>query len=362
MTSMHYRTMGCVGVRALVNRVLEGVSLLSGTNCMLPPNYVNFKVTRRCNLRCIQCEQWTQERRQEMDTKEWKRIIIDLKSALGPYCARFYGGEPFCREDLMELLSFCKQHEMPTFITTNGISITPMVARELEVSGVVSVNVSLDGATEKTQDHLRGVPGTYQKVMTGIHSLKGRVSVQINTTIMQGNIDEIIALAQLAEAEKVPISFQGVSDTVYKNPQRSRVSETSLFPPDLERVDAVFTELQRLKKTNRFISNSSEHLRRLQRYYHRVPSLSKKRCEGLGRQLMIKDNGDVVLCSYSSVPVGSIGNVRERSFRDVWSSDEAKKKRSQMMQCTETACVAIRGCYRESMSEKIGKIKKCLVR
>ncbi|MFH1519718.1 MAG: radical SAM protein [Candidatus Omnitrophota bacterium] len=321
-----------------------------------------MKLTRRCNLKCLQCEVWKTKPRPELSTEQWKRIILDVKKYIGPYFIRFYGGEPFCRKDLLELLEFCDINGLPAFITTNGTCIDRSVAQKLAQFNVLSVNISLDGHKPEIHDRLRGMPGTYKRVIQAIEFLKGKVSVCINTTIMDYNIDAILPLAEFAHKNKLYISLQGVSDTVYKAQHGNNKVVRSMFPRDSQKLDYIIDSLINMKKNNESIMNSYDNLRRLKMYFHRSPELTKKRCEAIGRQLMIKDQGNVYLCSYNSSHIGSIGNVAERSLRDIWNLSKAKKKKSEMAGCKEIECLVIRGCYKESLTEKLKRFKKCFSR
>jgi len=298
-----------------------------------------------------------------MPAENWKEIILDIKRSIGPYFARFYGGEPFVYKNLVSLISFCTEQGIPSFITTNGTMITKQIARELSACNILTVNISLDGSTADKHDSLRGIPGTFDKIMQAIVLLKTfNIPIQLNATIMNDTIDDVLALAHFAKKYKVSISFQGVSDTVYRNPRKSHEGVESMFPKDLKKMERVLADLVVEKKNNPYISNSVEHIRRLQVYFKNPELLTKKYCEALARQIMVKDQGDVYLCSFSGLALESIGTVRDYSFADVWRSQKAKNVRDKMMQCHNLECLAIRGCYEERFSEKFEKLSRCFFR
>jgi len=117
----------------------------------------------------------------------------------------------------------------------------------------------------------------------------------------------------------------------------------------------VIDALIHMKKTNSFIMNDVHHLERLRIYFKTPELLRRTHCEGLGRQLMVKNDGSVVLCSYGSLPIGTIGNLSEQTFAELWHSAYAREKRDRMIFCTEKSCMAIRGCYQETTREKFRK-------
>ncbi|MCF7875383.1 MAG: radical SAM protein [Candidatus Omnitrophica bacterium] len=353
------------GTRFIINELLKWFSLLFKTDLLYPPNYISIRLTRRCNLRCLQCECWRIKNASEFSTNQWKDVILDIKSYIGPYFLRFYGGEPFLRSDLLELIRFCFCNDITTFITTNGTLINKSVADELAKNDVAQISISLDGFKEKTHDRLRGAEGTYRKVMQAIENLRGKVDLQINTTIMRDNLDEILDLTDFAIKNKLKISFQGYNNKIYrKYDSEKKKSDGSVLEDqdwfnhcDLKKLDYVVDRLTEMKKYNKVIIDPCNHFKRLKLYYHRSSKLKKMYCEAIGRQLMIKDKGDITLCSFCSFPIGSIGNISKNSFKDVWTSKEAAAKKNKMLRCKETDCLVIRGCYKEGYFEKIAKIK-----
>jgi radical SAM protein with 4Fe4S-binding SPASM domain len=72
-------------------------------------------------------------------------------------------------------------------------SIQAMVDR-----GVKAVSLSLDGATAATHDGVRGIPGHFEDTIPAIRTLvEAGLTVQINTTVMRANVDELAAVAEI---------------------------------------------------------------------------------------------------------------------------------------------------------------------
>jgi radical SAM protein with 4Fe4S-binding SPASM domain len=66
--------------------------------------------------------------------------------------------------------------------------------------GVDIMSVSLDGASPKTHDKLRGIPGTWTKTMEALQAAKqAGLKAQVNTTVMRSNINELPDLFHLAK-------------------------------------------------------------------------------------------------------------------------------------------------------------------
>jgi len=344
------------GVRFLKNEFFRKISSLSGKNLYLPPNLIDLRLTLKCNLKCQQCPEWKMSGFKELSTEQWKNIILDIKSYIGPYFLRFYGGEPFCRGDLLELINFCSQNDISPLITTNGTIMTESLAKELRKNNPALINISLDGFQPQTHDKLRGIKGTYHKVMETIDHLKGKVPIQINTTIMDDNLDEILDLCNFAYRHKIQISFQGLINMTGGTEKLSFPKEHYLFPQDLKKLDYVISEVVRRKKYNKGIVNSRQQFARLKAYYHFSAQLKKKYCEIIASHIFIKQDGNLRVCLFRE----PIGNLANDSLKDIWKSERAAQTFREMRRCKMVDCLIFRGCYKEGYREMFNKVKNAL--
>ena len=72
-----------------------------------------------------------------------------------------------------------------------------MIERIL-VSGVKAVSICLDGAVAQTHETVRGIPGHFEKTVEAIRALTAAgLTVQINTTVMRSNVDELAEIADI---------------------------------------------------------------------------------------------------------------------------------------------------------------------
>jgi molybdenum cofactor biosynthesis enzyme MoaA len=113
-----------------------------------PITYVRLAVTDRCNLRCFYCmpeEGIHYLPKKELLSFEEIERLISLLASMGISKVRLTGGEPFVRNDLMNLIR--RIVEIPGIkdlhLTTNGVLTAPHIP-ELKKLGIGSVNLSLD--------------------------------------------------------------------------------------------------------------------------------------------------------------------------------------------------------------------------
>jgi MoaA/NifB/PqqE/SkfB family radical SAM enzyme len=348
------------GLQFIQNEVIRRILLGLRLPANFVPSVINAKVTLDCNLRCRQCSIWQKDSGTHLTTGEWKKIILDMKNYVGLYFLRFYGGEPFCRADLLDIINFCSRNEISCLITTNGTYIDGSVARELIRNRLTLINISLDGMRPETHDRLRGVDGTYRKVMCAIELLQGKIPIQINTTIMEENLDEIIGLAEFSLKNKIQISFQGVLNfDKYSHTRCGFIPDGSpLFPKSSEKTSHVLDELiARKKRYNFAIVNNVTQLENLKLYYQNSSQLKRRECGALrNNQPTVKEKGDFFLCALHK-PIGNL--VRSR-LREVWDSKHAAEIRSQMSFCDVQACAVLRGYCHETIMDIVREIKRDL--
>ncbi len=342
-----------IGLRSLKNEVLNKFSRVFNTCLHAPPNVLDVRMTMRCNLRCKQCRAWAWEPKEELSTDAWKRVFSEIRNYIGPYFIRFYGGEPFCRSDLLELINFCSKKDILSLITTNGTFVDEVTASELAKNQIALINISLDGMSPETHDRLRGVKGTHLKVMRAIEILQGKIPIQIDATIMNDNLDEIPDFAEFAYKNRIPVSFQGFINTAKLDDSLG----SRLFPEDSEKASYIIDELIRRKRYNDFIVNTDSQLRRLKAYYQNPLRFQKQHCGAIyNNHLIIKEEGDVCICAFFK----PIGNLAENSLRDIWNSELAGQMRKEMKECGRTSCSIIR-CYNcESWREKWHKAQRLI--
>jgi MoaA/NifB/PqqE/SkfB family radical SAM enzyme len=169
----------------------------------------------------------------------WKRSNKDLSTEVekailrrvydsGACAIAFEGGEPLLRKDLSEILAYSRSLPLQTSLVTNG---TLLASRIDEIAQYINgaIYVSLDGL-ERTHDAIRGVSGSFKSTLEGITEASKKVSVIINTTIMNENIHEIEDLVELAKGLGVKISVaiaHEYYETEASSPNRLKIRDIS---------------------------------------------------------------------------------------------------------------------------------------
>jgi radical SAM protein len=166
------------------------------------PMLVFWEVTRACQLACFHCRASATEGALpgELTTAEG-RDLIDQVAAFGrPYpILVLTGGDCLLRPDLFELVEHANGLGVPVALSPSVTpQLTPEKIEQMVTSGVNAVSISLDGALPATHDGVRGIPGHFEDTIKAITALSSAgLTVQVNTTVMRANLDELADVADL---------------------------------------------------------------------------------------------------------------------------------------------------------------------
>jgi len=169
------------------------------------PLLVFWETTRACLLACKHCRASAMAEPLDGElTREQGHALIAQVAAFGkPYpILVLTGGDVLMRPDAYELAAAAAALGIPTCMSP---SVTPMltagaIGRVVE-AGVKAVSISLDGAQAATHEGIRGIDGHFDKTLEAIRSLVAAgLRVQVNTTVMKRNVDELADVAALVAA------------------------------------------------------------------------------------------------------------------------------------------------------------------
>ncbi|NQU74403.1 MAG: radical SAM protein [Candidatus Omnitrophica bacterium] len=345
---------GCQGLK--VHSINYFSKYLQG-RLMSLPQAVDIYPTFRCNLRCKYCYCWKYKNYDsELSLNQWKSIILKLRKWLGFFSLRICGAEPFMRKDILDIIRFANENEVFTVLTTNATLINDSIAKLISKSGLDFIAISLESLNESVHDYLRGVDGTCRKVIKAIDLLKSRVGkIQINTIILDRNLEDIPDLVEYCDKKGMSISFQGFQD------ERLDICDiqNGLWPKDMNKRIGTFDRLLEMKRNGYSISNSEEQLRIFKNYYVN-PDIFKNtsdNCFAYARNFRINPNGDVIFCPYFNIA----GNVSSKDPKEIWISYKASDIREKMRLC-KTNCSFIRSHYYENIIEKFRKFQDVFFR
>jgi len=166
------------------------------------PMLVFWEVTRACLLACKHCRASATEGALpgELTTAEGRDLIDQVADFGRPYpILVLTGGDCLLRPDLFDLVEHATGLGVPVALSPSVTpSLTPQMIDRIVASGVKAVSISLDGAVPATHDGVRGTPGHFEDTIKVISALStAGLTVQVNTTVMRANVDELADVADL---------------------------------------------------------------------------------------------------------------------------------------------------------------------
>lgn len=316
----------------LVNRGLQGLSYSTDRGLAKPTRLI-FCMTLRCNIKCKQCAIWRLPRTEELSADEWKRVISDLRSWMGPYRVQLAGGEIFVRKDITEIISHATKADVLTGVVSNGTLITKDLAEKIVDSGLGYIHISVDGVTPETHDYIRGIPGLHAKTMAALGHLvqanRGSgMSICKATIITRRNMHELASIVRQAEAMGLDgVIFNPLGPTIDSDPEWYK--KTDLWFDDLGAINGVLDELIALKKSGAKILNPAEQFEGMKSYFADPTLRMNKQCMVGITNLSLTADGFIHTC-FKMPP---LGNVRQTTVREVWDSPETRALRKRIKDC-----------------------------
>ncbi|HEY4670006.1 MAG TPA: radical SAM protein [Tepidiformaceae bacterium] len=290
---------------------------------------VVWNMTRQCNLFCMHCYATASKNPMpgELTTDEGYRLIDQLADFEVPSIL-FSGGEPLMRQDLFELADYARQVGLRTVLSTNGTLIDGETAARIKETGFSYVGISLDGL-EGTHDKVRGKKGAFQSSIEAIRHLRASgVRTGLRYTVHAKNLADLPAVLDLLESEGIDrccfyhLAYSGRGE---------RISSFDLAPEETRAaLDFVFDRAEELHRRGieREFLTVDNHADSAYLYL-RVKERQPERAEEV-LKLLRRNGGNQSGVAIASVhPTGTVhadqfswsysfGNVRERSFGEIW--------------------------------------------
>jgi radical SAM protein len=173
------------------------------------PILVFWETTRACLLACRHCRASAQREPfpNELSTEEGSALVDQIVEFGRPAPILILtGGDCLMRPDITELVRHARERGLHVAISP---SVTPHLTdarlSSLREAGVRVASISLDGASPQTHDGIRGFVGHFDATLSAISRLREHgYKVQVNTTVMASNVEEMADVAAL-------VGWHGVS-------------------------------------------------------------------------------------------------------------------------------------------------------
>lgn len=282
---------------------------------------LRFTTTWRCNLKCTTCSIWKMEPSDDLTPEEIDEFSRSKYFSHASYIT-LSGGEPMLRNDLPEVIKILHRN-IPSAtlnLTTNGFNpirteeVLKKVLKDNPKIKFGTVGLSLNGPRE-IHDETRGVPGSFDRVIETYKRIKDLVPCSFSFTFCEKNVDYFNYVQDFAEKNG---TYAYICWTVMNI--RFQVDDKDLvfWKPGLDDILRNYVE-RRFHKIN-FIRNLF-FLTPAVEFSYLYDSIINQRimpCYA-GRQIVhIAPEGNVYPCNFKLSEDRLLGNLREKSFDDIW--------------------------------------------
>lgn len=307
------------------------------------PSFCTYLVTWRCNARCQMCEIWKKraDDRDEMGLDDIRKAFTHIGRL---DAVRLSGGEPFLRDDFLEITNGILEISQPGMIhiTSNGLLTDRIVdfMKAVEQPGKIHLKISLDSLGDN-HSAIRGVPKAFEHAMDTLGQLadlrreRGFI-LGVNQTIMDPRgVEDAKALRSICDCLGI-----GLYQTIAFDNDVSLYSKGECKPNTYERIKQNFSgeELRSLFEDMEATNIDDFRERLSKRYYlkgmrNRIIRGSNRPnppCAALGSHLRLLPNGDIPVCLLYNVIVG---NAMKDNIGELWAGEKMEKHREIVRRC-----------------------------
>ena len=298
----------------------------------MPMNYT-ISLLYTCNSRCSTCNIW-KKKAKNLSVEEYRKIFRRIGRS--PYWVTFSGGEPFLRQDLVQIVTSMYELCRPRIINipTNGLLVSTIVEKTAAIAKAcpkaqIIVNLSLDGV-ENQHDEIRNVPGNYKKAISTFNKLKNlkldNLSVGIHTVISKFNVDTFPSIANHLLRLK-PDSY--ITEIAEERGELDTIG-TDITPTLISYRSAIDYLIHRIKNDKFQGMNKITMAFRVE-YYNLVKRILRDEtqvipCYAGVASVQIAPDGDVWSCCIKAKPLGRLRKT-EYNFKQIWYSTETELER-----------------------------------
>lgn len=315
--------------------------------CLIPDKLkqIVIHVWDSCFFRCKMCYYWQSDEAVTLDIKKYDELFAFLSRFIDRGTTMiFTGGEALSHPQIFELLSAASGHGFWTVLNTNGWLLNERNISGLYDSGLSLLSVSLDGSCPEMHDRIRGMPGSFNRIMAGCRDIKQyyaargkNILVHATTIVMEDNVDDILNVVQLVQncRDIDALHIQTINAPPGANLSQDRdwfeKSEfAGLWPKDKSKIIKLYNKLITLRRQGYKIDDSPSRLK-MELLYLLYPHLLPAEITCIVfRELFIDQKGNIYHCRIKNE---ILGNMHTDSLEELWYSEKAISLRQNVLSC-----------------------------
>lgn len=306
---------------------------------------LNFAITYKCNSRCRMCNIWKRYienpkmAQEELEIKEIHQIFKGFGKLVW---ISLTGGEPFLRDDLVDIVQFARDNCRIKMIniTTNGFNSKHIEDRTRSIAEVnvplTFLNVSLDGPAE-IHNCVRGIKSAYDDAVKTLELLRAlsneysNLLIGFEYTITPFNAGQLELFVNKLNEAGLDWLVKDLTVTVYHHGNLYDNLDLNLR----QQFDKNSFEFKALKDVNSGLgfTHSSSPLELIKKAYLKnarkyvLNGFAPLRCVALRNSLFLDPYGNVYPCIILEHKIGNFRNYQYDIHRLLKSENALKVKR-----------------------------------
>jgi radical SAM protein with 4Fe4S-binding SPASM domain len=276
------------------------------------PFSISFEPTTSCNLRCPECPSGLRQFSRPtgmLDKSFFEQTIDEIHKQLF-YLIFYFQGEPYLNPSFLDMVKYASDKGIYTATSTNAHYMDDANAKATVESGLDRLIISIDGTTQETYEQYR-IGGDLGKVLAGTRNIiKWKKELKSKTPhvifqflVVRPNEHQIDDVKKLGKD-------MGVDEVRLKTAQIYDYQHGSDLIPTIP----VFSRYEEMPDNSYKIKNKMGNS-----------------CWKLWHSCVITWDGLVVPCCFDKDATHQLGDLKERTFTDVWFNGSYHKFRASLV-------------------------------
>lgn len=265
------------------------------------PIAISIEPTTSCNLRCPECPSGLRSFTRPtgmLPEKLFKQTIDELSETL-LYLIFYFQGEPYLHPKFLDLVKYASLKGIYTATSTNAHYLTDITAKQTIESGLDRMIISIDGTTQEVYEQYR-VGGNLNKVIEGTKKIVHWKKVLKSKTphiifqflVVKPNEHQLEDVKKMAEE-------LGVDEVAFKTAQIYDYEDGSPLIPTID-------------KYARYEKRDDGK--------YQIKNKLLDNCWKMWHSCVITWDGLVVPCCFDKDAEYRMGDLKQKTFKDVWQS------------------------------------------
>ncbi len=276
------------------------------------PISMSFEPTTSCNLRCPECPSGLRaftRPKGMLDQSFFQKTIDELAKEL-VYLIFYFQGEPYLNPDFLDMVKYASDKGIYTATSTNAHFLSDERAKQTVESGLDRLIISIDGTTQDVyQQYRRG--GRLDRVLAGAKNvIKWKKQLKSKTPFV---FFQFLVVKpnehQIEEVKKLAREI-GVDQVRFKTAQVYNYKNGNPLIPSLDK----FSRYRKKADGSYAIKNKLAN-----------------HCWRLWHDPVVTWDGLVVPCCFDKDAIHRMGDLKQKSFKEIWQDKQYMKFRTQIL-------------------------------